>query len=175
MKTTFQPSNNHPSLTVADFSTLFRSANSHSTFFQPSSLIVDNLRLPEIPWCFLSMTRGDSNPTSPMDCTRSSMFARVYDGRSFAHPTQALGRVRKKKGSGHKGATSHSGRRSFITELASKGVELVRGLASLHNAASLAPNQASELLWFSVVTRLCNFLCNIIKKPQSDQWPRLIE
>ena len=28
------------------------------------------------------------------------MFARVYDGRSFAHPTQTLGQVRKKKGSG---------------------------------------------------------------------------
>ena len=68
------------------------------------------------------------------------MFARVYDGRSFADPTQTLGQVRKQKGSGHKGATSHSGRRSFITELASKGVG-VRVLAELSGHRSIATTQ----------------------------------
>ena len=40
--------------------------------------------------------------------------------------------------SGHKGATSHSGRRSFITELASKGV---RVLAELSGNRSIATTQ----------------------------------
>ena len=42
--------------------------------------------------------------------------------------------------SGHKGVTSHSGRRSFITELASKGVG-VRVLAELSGHRSIAATQ----------------------------------
>ena len=34
----------------------------------------------------------------------------------------------------------------------------------------LRANQCLTLLWFSVVTVLCDFLCNVMRKVQQKQW-----
>ena len=72
--------------------------------------------------------------------SRSDFLFRTQKTRCFSSnsATQLLQRIYER--SGHKGATSHSGRRSFITELASKGVG-VRVLAELSGHRSIATTQ----------------------------------
>ena len=72
--------------------------------------------------------------------SRSDFLFRTQKSHSFSSnsATQLLQRIYER--SGHKGATSHSGRRSFITELASKGVG-VRVLAELSGHRSIATTQ----------------------------------
>ena len=72
--------------------------------------------------------------------SRSDFLFRTQKSHCFSSnsATQLLQRIYER--SGHKGATSHSGRRSFITELASKGVG-VRVLAELSGHRSIATTQ----------------------------------
>ena len=72
--------------------------------------------------------------------SRGDFLFHTQKGRRFSSnsATQLLQRIYER--SGHKGATSYSGRRSFITKLASKGVG-VRVLAELSGHRNIATKQ----------------------------------
>ena len=44
------------------------------------------------------------------------------------------------------------------------------GLKRFCSSAFLKPTFHLTLLWFSVVTVLCDFLCNVMRKAQQKQW-----